>query len=223
MVSQKQDCTLKEEFREYYKQKGDITIRQIYSQLPIPTEIQNKILDLELLVESQNLVVNPQTEEWINIALRMKKEVILISDMYLSRDQISQIGLSKVNGINKIKSIFVSCDIGMTKQSGKLFLHALKKLSIQPKDLLHIGDNEHSDHKIPISIGVRTFLYKNCDYVTEVERREHSYFGGPLQEGSHARRIAEIQNPFDDELEKILLHCRFIHNRTCSLGILYLA
>lgn len=78
-----------------------------------------------------------------NYAISQKKEVYIISDMYLPKSVIEKI-LIKC-GITGQKEIYVSCECGMNKISGKLFQYVIYKNKLQPHQLLHIGDSVKAD------------------------------------------------------------------------------
>ena len=67
------------------------------------------------------------------------KNVIITTDMYLERETISQI-LENI-GIDNYLFLFISSEIGYTKQSGNLYKHIISTLNIKPAELFHIGDN----------------------------------------------------------------------------------
>lgn len=78
-----------------------------------------------------------------NYAISQKKEVYIISDMYLPKSVIEKI-LIKC-GITGQKEIYVSCECGMNKISGKLFQYVIYKNKLQPHQMLHIGDSVKAD------------------------------------------------------------------------------
>ena len=60
--------------------------------------------------------------------------------MYLSKDIIRS--LLQVNGY---EDIFVSSDVGFTKNSGNMYTYIIKKMDEDPQNYLHIRDNYYSD------------------------------------------------------------------------------
>lgn len=72
--------------------------------------------------------------------------------MYLDHDTIASI-LNKI-GITKYQ-LFLSSEIGYTKQTGNLFDYIISFLDISSSDLIHIGDNKKSDYENSMKKGIR--------------------------------------------------------------------
>lgn len=70
------------------------------------------------------------------------KKVIAISDMYFSKTFLRE--LLKKSGY-EIDDVYVSCDKGLSKSSGKLYTFVAKDLGVSRNSFLHIGDNYDSD------------------------------------------------------------------------------
>lgn len=179
----------------------DITLEQIYDELSISQRARDKIKQIELDTEREFLVVNYDLERWIDLALECGKKVILISDMYLSKDELKYICLDKLKNIDKISKVYVSSEYKLTKAKGDLFLEVLKSESIEPKELFHIGDNKISDISTAYSLGINVLHY---GYSLEQEQQleyEKAFIGNHIKDGSHTRKLAMLQNPYSDELK----------------------
>lgn len=105
--------------------------------------------------------------------------MIYISDMYLPSEFIKEI-LTNHGVFGRKDSLYASGEIGLTKESGKLFKHVLKKEGIPASSLFHYGDNFHSDFVVPSRMGIHPLL-------THLERTES------LQSG----RWTKISNLFN--------------------------
>ena len=194
-------------------QHDDITLKEIYRQLPLSKKEQDKLISLELKEEKKALYVNPQIKKWIKLAKRNGKKVILISDMYLSKSQIKSVALAKWKKyFNFIDEIYVSSEIKKTKSNGKIFPVILKELAINPQELLHIGDNLNSDVKQPQKFSINTIYYGVDDYLKDTFELEQNYIAnydlGLLQ---GLRVQTALKNPYSNKEE------RFFYNLGATL------
>lgn len=134
----------------------DITFDEIYNEID---DDFKSLKQVELDFENMVLTQNPELKQVYDYALEKKKKVIIISDMYLSTGFLSNV--LKKNGFAKFDKIYVSGNIGKGKYTGNLYKHIINDLNVtNSKDILHIGDNKHSDYKKAQKLGIRTILYK---------------------------------------------------------------
>lgn len=130
----------------------------------ISDEKIEQIKRLEIETEKRMIVPRKDIVEAFRYALSKDKVVTLISDMYLSAKIIRDILAD--NGIEGYNNILVSCDIGKRKdEEGGLFNYYLSIYGIDdPKQCLHIGDNEESDIKQALFEGMDVYqIYKALD------------------------------------------------------------
>jgi len=151
--------------RQLYSERGDtghedVTLDMIYSRLTsYPSEAKQTEMDAELdvLVASKDLL---KFTRQLNV---LGKPWIVVSDMYLPGEFLAK-ALTKC-GFSGWKKIYVSGDLGATKNSGSIW-----KLHIgwtYPLDtILHVGDNAHSDLNIPLSLGITVLPYNRLRTVT---------------------------------------------------------
>lgn len=125
----------------------EITIDEIYNQLitdySIPSDVAKIMIDEEKALEVKFCKARTKIKEIFDLAIFLGKKVICITDMYLDRDTITKI-LEK-NGYTNIDNIFISSEERLTKASGHLYKIAIKQMDVEPDNILHIGDNWHSD------------------------------------------------------------------------------
>ena len=133
----------------------EITYEEIYSYMP---ESYRYLAEKELQLEEKVLKQNPDMMYLFNYALRLKKRIILVSDMYLPSAVLARVLRS--NGFNGYKKMYVSCEYGSTKWSGKLFDEVIRHEHVRPGVILHLGDNSMSDSINPMKRGISTILYK---------------------------------------------------------------
>ncbi len=105
------------------------------------------------------------------------REVVLISDMYLPSERIA--AMLESCGIRGYGRLYVSCEHGVNKRHGGLFRKVLDDLGLRPEELHHIGDNAHSDHRVPKGMGIRA---------TCVPSLAESYFGAHPRAARFHRR-----------------------------------
>lgn len=135
----------------------DVTLDQIYrccdfsrfSSLP-----SHEISEVEMAIESSLLLSVKKIKDIIDKLHRENKKVLFVSDMYLPYDFIKQI-LSREGLFRNDDELYVSGHVGKTKHSGNLFRYVLSQLNVNPDELLHYGDNHHSDVNVPRSLGIR--------------------------------------------------------------------
>lgn len=140
------------------EKKADVNLDEIYEQLAKISNISekdlNKLWTLEQQIEMN--IARPRLDglKLFREAIASGVHTIIISDTFLKKDFLED--LLQKNDIKNYQALFISNDIGLRKDSGKLFDHILDKYSISPKNLLMIGDNEHSDLQLPMNKGIPT-------------------------------------------------------------------
>lgn len=145
----------------------EITFDEIYDEIsPEYHDLKN----IELEYEMQVMRSNPDVLEMFNSFVANSNKVVLISDMYLPKEFILK--LLEKNGISGFDGLYLSCEYRESKRKGKLFSIALSDMGISPQELLHIGDNYVSDHKVPTSMGIDCILIeKHIDNYLQLNRK----------------------------------------------------
>lgn len=123
---------------------GEITLEEIYKEMPYDYSSQEMISESELLARNSAMI------KVFRYALDRKKKVIITSDMYLPESFIRSI--LKREGIDGFDRLFISSTLNKTKHSGKLF-DILNKEYDNLK-ILHIGDSYYSDYIMPKKKGI---------------------------------------------------------------------
>jgi len=122
---------------------GDV-IRVVRRALDLPAEAESVLLEAELDAEAESLTLNSVL---IDVARKFREQggqVILLSDMYLSKDEIvSLVRRLDPSSVEEIDHVFSSADHVVSKRSGKMF--ALVERELQKAQFLHIGDALEGD------------------------------------------------------------------------------
>jgi FMN phosphatase YigB (HAD superfamily) len=141
----------------FQRGEDEVTIGEIYAHM-MPTasdaERQAKI-DAELDAEARNCYGFKPTVELMRAAKARGLEIIIVSDTYLSKDQLRTL-ISRAAGDDVaalIDRIFCSCEYGYSKGGG-LFVPVLAELGVSPATILHCGDNPVADVVAPEKLGI---------------------------------------------------------------------
>lgn len=149
--------------REEYRKKCDfqeITLDEIYSKIKeiydISDDEKNNLMEIELFVENEILKLRNYGFSLYKEFEKKSIDIVLVSDMYLDERFL----LKKLSslGITSFVEIFLSSNYRKRKTEGDLFKVLVEKTKINPKNIIHIGDNPVGDKNIPSSLGINTKL-----------------------------------------------------------------
>lgn len=135
----------------------DAIYEAIQKKYSLPKKIVNLMKKEELACEKQLLRARKDVYSLYLYALSLGKRIIAISDMYLPSSFLNQV--LKQNGYGKISSVYVSNEYQKRKDSGELYDAVLEEEHIQSNQLLHIGDNFHSDFLCAIDKNIFSVYY----------------------------------------------------------------
>ena len=108
----------------------------------IDNQIRKYLIQLEEEFETQNAYPLEEGKRLFEQYKEQGKNIIYISDMYLSSETLKNILLK--NGYEPGK-VYVSCECNASKRDGTLFKQVLKVLGVPGQAVLHIGDAIRSD------------------------------------------------------------------------------
>lgn len=149
------------EARKKHKEKTQIG--DIYSEL-------RKIgydVDYSCEIEAETLMCKPKDSVLPLFEWACKNKVaVLTSDMYLGSSYIKQI--IDGCGISGYDRMYVSCEHGAEKVSGKLFGLISKDYNIKPSKILHIGDSLKADILGGWKAGVRTIYIPKTELLSRI-------------------------------------------------------
>lgn len=182
------------------------TLDEIYDQIQkmsgISRDDRERLSALEISLEMEFLIPRKEVLELFN-RIKEKKKVYLISDMYLSKENISRILLKC--GYEGYEEIYVSCEKRKKKEEGlfELFVADIKKQGYNERQCLHIGDNYTADIMGAKSAGVDAF------YIMSALE---------LLENSSYREVLNAELDFVDHLTVGLLCAKLFNNPFALYG-----
>ena len=133
---------------------GETTLDEAYGLIPQWQDMKEK----ELALERKMLHANSEMLEIWNYLGSIGKKRVVVSDMYLPGDFIRNV--LKENGIDGWDGFYLSNEHNCRKSSGQLFKVMLGEQVCSPEKVLHVGDNELSDVKVPRTMGIVGRLYR---------------------------------------------------------------
>ena len=140
--------------------REDIRLDEIYDFLSrhyaIPAETASRLMEEEIRLENRYVQVRESGRQLFELAAAAGKQIVLITDMYLSPETIK--GILASCGYTAYRSLYVSCQYRKRKDSGSLFRLVLEDLGIGPDDMVHIGDSWKADIEGAGRAGIRSIF-----------------------------------------------------------------
>ena len=126
---------------------AEITLDEIYAKVKEHYDLSEEktllIRNMEITLEKQLIRPLEGGLDFWNIALKSKKPIICVSDMYLPYEVIAEI--LKKNGYSGYQKLYLSSREKVKKSRGDLFKEVVADLGCKPNNILHIGDNVKTD------------------------------------------------------------------------------
>lgn len=148
-----------ESARRRKSNQEEVTLDEIYEELPYDVQTIQALKDIELEIESAVLTVNSEVKEIYDYAILQHKSVVIISDIYLPYQFIKE--RLEEHGYIHYDELLISSELKKTKNKGSIFRFLLKKLEVNPKDILHIGDNWKTDFFRPLQYKIHSLHIPN--------------------------------------------------------------
>lgn len=122
---------------------GEVTLTQIYEKMDfdLNSSIQDSV-QIEYDTENQYCAANKVFLQIVNELKKSNKILICVSDMYLSKGQLTELLRSK--GYPMFDEVIVSSEERVSKYDGKLF--EVVKNRYPNRTIIHIGDQLYSDY-----------------------------------------------------------------------------
>jgi FMN phosphatase YigB (HAD superfamily) len=139
------------------RRSNEVAIAEIYDMLlpDASLEAREAGVAAELAAEARHCFAFGPTVELIRQAKRRGLKVIIVSDTYLSRDQLDWLITTAAGPEVRtlIDRIFCSSEFGKAKAEG-LFSHVLQQMGVRPENILHLGDNLVADFQAPQRLNI---------------------------------------------------------------------
>lgn len=145
-----------EELARQETNEEEISFDDIYTYIDAKYK---DVKQLEVDSEEQLLQPNQEAKEAFDLARRLNKDIYIISDMYLDKNFIEK--LLEKKGFAGYSKLYVSSFYKKTKRTGTLFRQFICDNKLSESDVLHIGDNEWSDYRICVKLGLNAYHYIN--------------------------------------------------------------
>ncbi|MCM1038092.1 MAG: hypothetical protein NC434_02130 [Ruminococcus sp.] len=138
---------------------NDYTLEELYKEIEKQSELENYIINeiysREMHLEGRLLSGRKRMLECVAYAEYFKKEIYIISDMYLPKNFYSSIlrkyGLNIGN-----ENILISSERKKSKRQGDLWKWYAEEI-VKGKKALHIGDDPKADVEIPQKYGITAY------------------------------------------------------------------
>lgn len=138
----------------------EIRLADIYEEFRRETgcseSVAHTLQDAEVEQELAVCVAKPLGRMLFDMAMRAEKTIFLVSDIYLSQDVISRLVANC--GYSGFAKLYVSSELGATKHYGGMYTHLLADSGLSPRDIVHIGDNKHSDGDMARAAGLHALI-----------------------------------------------------------------
>ena len=139
---------------------GEVTLAEIYEVFcelahVDPDEHRTALMQMEMETEQRLLYGNPPVLAAARSAARSGIRVVYASDMYLPRAFILERLRRHGFPVDESTALFLSADRGASKHVGDLYDQMLHELGCAPGEIVHVGDNRHSDDQQARSRGLR--------------------------------------------------------------------
>ena len=152
--------------------RREITLDEIYDELD---DSLQHLKDEEIEMEISVAIPNQDIMDLYNWLIQSGRTVVLVSDMYLPTEVIEK--MLENCDIKGYRKLYVSSAYSATKHSGELYDIVPEDLGISKEDVIHIGDNRHSDYNVPMKKGIRSILCKRpIDVYFKDHKDEHRFY-----------------------------------------------
>lgn len=140
------------------KPNFEVDIYDIYDELSKLCFLKSENAEDEIETEKEVCYANPYMKRVFDILHSRGQKMIAVSDMYLPKSVIEEILIK--NGYKGLDSMYISCEYGFNKGSGRLF-------EIVKNDyagtIVHIGDSIEADVKGAAKAKIASVHYRQCN------------------------------------------------------------
>jgi FMN phosphatase YigB (HAD superfamily) len=168
--------------------------QQLAALLGLPRGCAGELARLEEEVEESLVVPIPAAVELVAEA-RRRGRVIFVSDTCLPSRFVARI--LRTGGVaERSEPVYVSCEAGATKSSGRLFLHAAAREGVRLSSIVHHGNDFAADVRAARRTGARSRLL-DAGNLTRYERLLADNLGRRTRSAllwAGAARIARLEH-----------------------------
>lgn len=158
----------------FAEDRHEVTIEEVYRAMrPKASDAEiAEAIGHELAAEARHCYAFAPTVALMRTAKARGLKIVIVSDTYLSEPQLRALIAAAAGDevIGLIDRIFCSSEYGVGKALG-LFPHVLDALDVTPERILHVGDNEAADQKVPTTLGLNTVHFRQFDADTNQRLR----------------------------------------------------
>lgn len=140
------------------KPNGEVDIYDIYEEISRRSSLSAETAEREITLELELCYANPYMLELFKLLRSRNKEIVIVSDMYLPADVIERI--LRKNGYSGYLKLYVSCEYGHNKSSGKLFSYVKRDFG---SNIIHVGDSMSADIKGAALAKISSYYYHQCN------------------------------------------------------------
>ena len=154
---------------------AEVSLADIYDSLVGYDGSRNRLMEAELAVELECCKAKSSGLELFASAKRLGKRVVLVSDMYLSKDFLTS--LLHNCGVDGFDNLYVSTEFGCSKRSGLLFERMLQCEAISADMVIHLGDDFVADVKGARMYGIDSvWLVDFRSFMSKLMQKLHLVF-----------------------------------------------
>jgi FMN phosphatase YigB (HAD superfamily) len=170
--------------------REEVTLAEIYAQLPeacLFGRSREEAAAEEVRLESESVRPVLEIRKAIDEARARGVRVLFISDMYLPSGAVRRM-LLEAGLAREEDKVYLSSEEGVTKHNGGLFRRVLERESLAASELVHCGDNPHSDVRVPRRLGISCRPFRGA----RLNGRERAYLESVWPRGEWPLRMAGI-------------------------------
>lgn len=131
-----------------------------------------RLADYELELEIRN--TTPDEDIWTAMEAYPADRTIYLSDFYMGADRLERL-LEHHGILQRLDGGIASCDVMLTKRSGRLFNHVHKQFQVSADAHVHFGDNFYADVETPRRLGITAIEYLPNQAHAARQAREHLF------------------------------------------------
>ena len=150
--------------------REDVNLAEIYACCPASLFgfSPEEVMEAELTMEYQCLRPVPAMLERVRELRGQGGSIVFISDMFLPEEFVRDL-LASHGFFEPGDRVYVSSERGVTKHTGNLYRLVLADLALSPAELVHTGDNPHTDVAVPRAMGI-TARHETTVCLTRLEK-----------------------------------------------------